>query len=666
MLERLREATKGEYTIEKELGRGGMATVYLAHDTSLDRKVAIKVMAAELLASSQDLVDRFMREARTGARLNHPHIIPVYAVREYPQLIYFVMKFIDGKPLDDVIAAHGQLPVALVARIMAQVADALAYAHRSGVVHRDIKPGNMMLDREGWVVLTDLGIAKVQESKMTATGSSIGTPTYMSPEQGSAAKETTGASDQYSLGCVAYEMLAGEPPFTGNNVMALLWKHHTEPPPPLRDRRPDCPPSLVAVIERMLAKAPEDRFPSMAEVAQLFREAASGDEEEFRLLLQAYATGTATGAEGARLRTPTGGLARITGSGPETPRPVARPVTREVARTTANATRVTMERAAVGAAAGPSVAAGPGVETPWPRTMLKPAEAVKKQRAGLGLRFRTPGLLTIALAGFAAWLFVSPSLGDLATTIPAETALMVERRTAAEAAVRRGTAPGADGSCEGIRMDLPACRKHVPLPLAEIDTALVSAVLLAEDTLFRARQGADWNAMRRAAGYPREAFEWGNAVDRADLLTALAKLPQRMATVGVAGSLSQRLAQALFLPPDDGMFRKLREIIVAGRLDRALPRDRVLELYLNTAEFGPGLYGVEAAAQHYFGTSARKLRKPDAAALAATLATPRSSTPTTEPARMKQRQALLLRRLGGEPVAIPGAFVPDSTPRPTS
>ena len=659
MMSKLTEATKTEYRVERELGRGGMATVYLAHDLSLDRKVAIKVMGADLLAAGDVLIDRFMREARTGARLNHPHIIPVYAVREAPDLIYFVMKFIDGKPLDDVIKSRGQLPVPLVARILAQVSDALAYAHRSGIVHRDIKPGNLMLDKEGWVVLTDLGIAKVQEASMlTATGSAIGTPTYMSPEQSMAAKETGGASDQYSLGCVAFEMLTGHPPFSADSVVALIWKHHTEPPPPLAKLRPDCPPEIVATITRMLQKAPEDRFGSMEEVAQVFRDASSGDEEEFRLLVRAFATG-----EGQ-----TQAIQRINNTPSRTPVPRAsttasrtpvRPIAREIANTTTGIQPVSRDGPPTLTTSAPTPVAptaAASAKSPWPRTLLKANEGPATTR-----KFRMPGLLTIAFVGVLIWFFSFPRIGSLETTVPSETALMRLRAEEAEAAVRRGQATGPEGACEGVRLDLAACRKQVPVALSAIAPAMVQAVIAAEDSLFDVRQDADWAAMRRAAGYPRDAFEWTNGVDRADFGTVLPGLPEKMNVVGRVGSLSQRLAQVIWYPPDNGLFRKLREIQAANRLAGAYGKDRLLELYLNVAEFGPGLYGVEAAAQAYFKVSAKDLTKPQAATLAATLATPRSSTPLLEPAAMRRRQALILRRLNGETVSIPPEWASSAT-----
>lgn len=257
---RLREATLGEYDILARLGVGGMASVFLAHDLSLDRRVAIKVMSPAMFYG-QGLVERFRQEARTAAALSHPNIIPVYAVREVEGLLFFVMKVIEGTSLDAIIDEMGPMPIAMVAAILAQVGGALGYAHRHGVVHRDIKPANILLDEEGWVVVTDFGIAKVTEANsLTLTGMSVGTPTYMSPEQ-CGGGEITGATDQYSLGVVTYEMLVGKPPFTDASVPALMVGHATKAPPPIA--RADCPARLLAAVERMLAKDPAERFESM-------------------------------------------------------------------------------------------------------------------------------------------------------------------------------------------------------------------------------------------------------------------------------------------------------------------------------------------------------------------------------------------------------------------
>src|SRR5256886_1329870 len=262
----LRQATLGQYEILAELGRGGMATVYLAHDLALDRKVAIKVLAPALLLMGEGMVERFKREARTAAALSHPHIIPIYAVKEDEHVLYFVMKHVPGRALDAVIHDVGPLPIVMVQTILAHVADALGYAHRHGVIHRDIKSANIMLDEDGWAVVTDFGIAKVVQAEgLTVTGVTVGTPTYMSPEQCDA-RELTGASDQYSLGVVAYEMLTGALPFKGDSTMSVMYAHFNERPRPLAELRPDCPPNLAAGVMRMLEKDPLARWPSMDDV----------------------------------------------------------------------------------------------------------------------------------------------------------------------------------------------------------------------------------------------------------------------------------------------------------------------------------------------------------------------------------------------------------------
>jgi len=264
LLERVRSATQGEYDIYGELGRGGMATVFLAQELSLARKVAIKVMSPAMIHGA-GMAERFKREARTAAHLSHPNIIPVYAVRESDGLLFFVMKLVEGTPLDAIIKELGKLPIPMVEAVLAQVGGAFGYAHRHGVVHRDIKPSNILIDDEGWAVVTDFGIAKVQETEgLTQTGMAVGTPIYMSPEQ-CGGGVITGASDQYALGVVAYEMLAGRAPFTSSGMMALMYSHYHEEPPPLELFRPDCPEQLRLAIMRMLAKDPEKRFASMEE-----------------------------------------------------------------------------------------------------------------------------------------------------------------------------------------------------------------------------------------------------------------------------------------------------------------------------------------------------------------------------------------------------------------
>ncbi|HMJ59486.1 MAG TPA: serine/threonine-protein kinase, partial [Gemmatimonadales bacterium] len=234
-IEMVRKELQKEYEVIDELGRGGMAIVFKAKETELDREVAIKVLPFSL-AFDKEFVERFQREARTSAKLEHPNIIPIYRVGKSGRVIYFVMKFLRGKPLSSVLAARGAgLPPAEIRRVLADVCRALAYAHKSGIVHRDIKPDNIMFDEHGHAVVTDFGIAKAASGgKLTGTGMSIGTPHYMSPEQAKA-QALDGRSDIYSLGVVAYQCLTGGVPFDGEDSFSIGYKHIMEelPAPPL-------------------------------------------------------------------------------------------------------------------------------------------------------------------------------------------------------------------------------------------------------------------------------------------------------------------------------------------------------------------------------------------------------------------------------------------------
>jgi serine/threonine protein kinase len=271
LLEALKRATVGEYDIYSPLGRGGMATVFLALELALNRPVAIKVISPAAL-SSTTVIERFWLEARTAASLSHPHVIPIYAVRAVHGLHFFVMKHVQGGSLDVVLKNEGAFSFDLARTVLMHVAGALAYAHRRGVVHRDIKPANIMLDDEGYAIVMDFGIAKVRDvAALTASGAMVGTPQYMSPEQFSG-ETIDGRTDQYSLGIVAYELITGKKPFAGKTVPEVLRGHLLEKAPDIRDVRSDCPTSLATLINRMLCKLPSDRFPSMEAVfAQLER-----------------------------------------------------------------------------------------------------------------------------------------------------------------------------------------------------------------------------------------------------------------------------------------------------------------------------------------------------------------------------------------------------------
>jgi len=274
----LQEELGEEYEVQRELGRGGMAVVFLAVDPHLGRQVAVKVLPPELTVINPGMVERFRREARMAATLDHPHIIPVFRVSTGGKLFWYVMKFLEGESLDHILKRDGQIDVRRAAQILEQTGDALEFAHRHKVVHRDVKPANLVLDDRGRVTVTDFGIAKALDANtLTASGSMIGTPYYMSPEQ-CTGKAVGPAADQYSLAVMAYQMLAGHVPFSGDSVVDVIRRHCMESPPPLREARPDLSPSVVAVVERALAKSAEDRFASTVEFAQAFSQAAQGQE----------------------------------------------------------------------------------------------------------------------------------------------------------------------------------------------------------------------------------------------------------------------------------------------------------------------------------------------------------------------------------------------------
>jgi predicted Ser/Thr protein kinase len=255
------------YELDSEIGRGGMGIVYRAKDRRLKRTVAIKLLPPEL-AFRSDIKTRFLREAETAAQLSHPNIVPIYTVDETEGLVFFVMAYIDGDNLAKRIFDRGVLPNDEVRRILRDVADALAYAHERGVVHRDIKPDNIIIaSQTGRPMVTDFGIARAVsdgDSRLTATGMAIGTPAYMSPEQAAGERTIDGRSDLYSLGIVAYQMLVGEPPFVAGSTPAMLVKHISERPIPVQQRRADVPEDLARAVMLMLEKDPANRFASAA------------------------------------------------------------------------------------------------------------------------------------------------------------------------------------------------------------------------------------------------------------------------------------------------------------------------------------------------------------------------------------------------------------------
>ncbi len=275
--DRLRAALAGRYTIERELGHGGMALVFLAQDLKHHRPVAIKVLRPELAAALG--AERFLREIETAARLNHPHILPLHDSGEADGFLYYVMPYVEGESLRDRLTREQQLPLEDALQIAREVASALSYAHSHDVVHRDIKPENILLEG-GEAVVADFGIARAITAaggdKLTETGLTVGTPSYMSPEQAAGERHLDGRSDIYSLGCVLYEMLAGEPPFTGPTAQAILARRLTNPVPPLRTVRETVPVHVEQAIARALAKVPADRFPTAAQFADTLSVTGAG------------------------------------------------------------------------------------------------------------------------------------------------------------------------------------------------------------------------------------------------------------------------------------------------------------------------------------------------------------------------------------------------------
>jgi len=261
---KLERASEGRLEFIRALGRGGMGTVFLAREVDLDRLVAVKALSTHWL-THESMVERFRREARVIASLRHPSIVHVHSVGKAEDLHYFVMDYIDGVSLGDILRAHGPLTIPAAQALFFQVGSALSYAHGPGrgVIHRDVKPSNIMVDGEGNAFVTDFGISKVVEGQagLTMTGLIMGTPEFMSPEQ-CRGDTATVASDQYALGVVLFSLLAGTPPFTGPHY-TVLTGHTLEPPPPVHELRPDCPPELSEVVDRMLKKQPDERWPDI-------------------------------------------------------------------------------------------------------------------------------------------------------------------------------------------------------------------------------------------------------------------------------------------------------------------------------------------------------------------------------------------------------------------
>ena len=273
----LRAGLSGRYEIERELGVGGMAEVYLARDVQRDRRVALKVLRRDLAVVAAG--ERFDLEIRLVSQLVHPHILPLLDSGETSGRVWYTMPYIEGESLRARLDREKQLPIAEAVRLTGEIADALSYAHARGILHRDIKPDNILIS-DGHALVADFGIALAisgrHGERITATGMAVGTPAYMSPEQSSADQELDVRTDLYALGSVCYEMLAGEPPFTGPTAQAVIARRLSQPAPSLRTFRPSVPLALDAAVRRALAPVPADRFASTAEFSRALLKAIDG------------------------------------------------------------------------------------------------------------------------------------------------------------------------------------------------------------------------------------------------------------------------------------------------------------------------------------------------------------------------------------------------------
>ncbi|MDQ8165202.1 MAG: protein kinase [Gemmatimonadota bacterium] len=286
--DKLRELFGGEIDIERELGRGGMAVVYAGFDTQLQRRVAVKVLLPEI-ANDRSMADRFLREARTVAALQHPHVVTVYSVRSRDGVDAIVMQFVEGRSLDAVLRDGRALPVPVAGMLLAQAAAGLQHAHDRGVIHRDVKPANVLIDADGRAIVSDFGIARRDHGpRTTETGLVVGTWAYMSPEQRTA-DALTPATDQYALGVMAFELLTGQLPYTGSPG-EMLRAHMHDPPPSVRTLRPEVSPAVDALVQRMMAKLPGDRLSSLRDAERVFQSLVAS-EGKTTMQLAAFSRG---------------------------------------------------------------------------------------------------------------------------------------------------------------------------------------------------------------------------------------------------------------------------------------------------------------------------------------------------------------------------------------
>jgi hypothetical protein len=587
LMERLREVTLGDYEILAELGRGGMATVFLAHDLQLDRKVAIKVMSPHLVFG-EGMIERFKLEARTAAGLSHPHIIPIYAVREVDDLFYFVMKFIEGCALDTIVKQSAPLEVPLVRSIVSRIGEALGYAHRRGVIHRDIKPANIMIDVEGMPIVTDFGIAKVSDKQgLTMTGTTMGTPTYMSPEQCNA-DPVTGASDQYSLGVMAFEMLTGRPPYEGDSVMNIMFKHCHGPVPEPESLGPHVPLDLATAIVRMLAKAPADRWPTIEEALPHLRGSAPAHDETVRARMIEFALAGTNRQILARVSTPISPSPIIQKSGAPARR----------AREQGGATRPVPGEATV-----PRAKPGPAPRR-WPRRgQAAAALAVLAVGTAAVLALMRPWQARPAGSGQIVPTATPPATDSATASVPVDSAVHDSIPAAPPPTV---VPPAPTPAVTEVRM------LGAPTTLSMGDTALLQALVLDQQGRLMARQprwsSSDPQVARIEQGGRLRALAPGRVVvvAEADGRRAQAAIMVTAVVAGVdvaPGTAELRVGQAVVLVarvrgPDGGA---LPDRLVTWRSSNEAVA--VVSGTGRVAAMGPGTAVVSAASEGQVGSA---------------------------------------------------------------
>ncbi|GAB4423302.1 MAG: serine/threonine-protein kinase [Chloroflexi bacterium OHK40] len=521
--------TLGRFEILSELGRGGMAVVYKARQTDLDRIVALKILPPSLTHDA-GYVARFRQEARSAARLEHPHIMPIYEVGEANGLHYIAMKYIQGRTLKDLVHEEGALSVQRAATILAQVGDALDYAHRQGVIHRDIKPSNMMITDEGWVYLTDFGLARGTSGStagLTMAGTVMGTPEYMSPEQAQGLPNVGPPTDIYALGVVLYELLTGTFPFQADTPMGMLAARLLQAPTPPRDVRGDLPPAVEDVVMRALARKPEARFASAAQMMAALR----------------AATGIAGQPEPQRPATPVGGTPAIGDTIRATPPPFA-PTLAAPASPTPPSNPPYVRQAAIPAATAPMV--GPAaLPTPAPASAAPATPAPRRSPNNLvviGIALGVAALACVALMVVGASQGrTTPSTSPTAVAQNEEVAALLDAGDAALA--EAGGLPEALASYQQAREQAPG------------DPAPIERLALA------ASAGGRWAS---AEEYANELIDTTASSD-SQVALGYAILADALHSQGDIVAAEREIATALSTDPDLAFAHAVQSNIQAAR-----------------------------------------------------------------------------------------------------